>query len=299
MARTAAASALAPSARRERVLLTPEGVPLHVVLGEAGERAGAFLLDALIIVGVLIALLLLALWTGLGAMMRGTGSGAEGVLIVFLLAFFVLRNFYFAGFELTPRAATPGKRAMKLRVAARDGGRLTAEAVFARNATRELEVFLPLSFLGARAEAVDAWTALFGLGWSLIFLLFPLFNRDRLRAGDLIAGTWVVKAPRRRLLADLTEAGAFGPAAPRFDFTPEQTEAYGVAELHVLETVIRDRDRKTQAAVAARIRGKIGWPAAPSEGDRDFLEAYYAALRRRLESRLLFGHRRRDKHDRA
>jgi hypothetical protein len=187
----------------------------------------------------------------------------------------------------------------KLRVAARDGGRLTAEAVFARNATRELEIFLPLSFLGARAEAVDGWTAILGLGWSLLFLLFPLFNRDRLRAGDLIAGTWVVKAPRRRLLADLAGSGLWAGGGGGFAFTAEQTDAYGVAELHVLEQVLRDRDVKTLAAVAARIRGKIGWTPAAGERDRDFLEAYYAALRRRLEGRLLFGHRRRDKHDRS
>ena len=31
--------------------------------------------------------------------------------------------------------------------------------------------------------------------------------------------------------------------------------------------------------------------------DEDFLAAYYVALRGRLESRLLFGKRRRDKHE--
>jgi len=40
-------------------------------------------------------------------------------------------------------AATPGKRILGIRVAARNGKALTAEAVFARNAMRELEVFLP------------------------------------------------------------------------------------------------------------------------------------------------------------
>jgi uncharacterized RDD family membrane protein YckC len=274
-------------------------VPLHLSLGDASERAGAFLIDLLIMVGLLVALILLAGVLGLGALARSDDGQVEGVFILFMLAFFALRNFYFAAFELRPRAATPGKRLMKLRVAARNGGRLTAEAVFARNATRELEIFLPLSFLGAKADAVDAWTAMLGLGWCAVFLLFPLFNRDRLRAGDLIAGTWVVKAPRRRLLADLAGQGQWGPAERLFDFTPEQVDAYGVAELHVLEEVLRSRVAKTQAAVAARIRAKIGWTSARDERDRDFLEAYYAALRRRLESRLLFGHRRRDKHDRS
>jgi uncharacterized RDD family membrane protein YckC len=293
VAKAAAPAVRAP--RRERALVTPEGVPLRFELGGAGDRAVAFLIDAGIILGVLLALLLLA---G-AAFARGGERAGEFGLSVFLLGFFALRSFWFAGWELTPRAATPGKRIMRLRVATRDGGRLTAGAVFARNATRELEIFLPLSFLGARLEAVDAWTALLGFAWSAIFLFFPLFNRDRLRAGDLLAGTWVVKAPRRRLLPDLAAEPMIARGArARFDFTPEQADAYGVKELHVLEEVLRVRHAKTVADVAGRIRTKIGWTAAPGERDLDFLEAYYAALRRRLETRLLFGHRRRDKHDR-
>ena len=47
------------------------------------------------------------------------------------------------------RGATPGKRMLGLRVVARDGARLTGGAVIARNAMREIEVFLPLSFFFA------------------------------------------------------------------------------------------------------------------------------------------------------
>jgi hypothetical protein len=53
------------------------------------------------------------------------------------------------------------------------------------------------------------------------------------------------------------------------------------------------------AAVAERIRAKIGWRAQAGETDTAFLSAYYAALRGRLETRLLFGHRRKDKFDKA
>jgi hypothetical protein len=116
-----------------------------------------------------------------------------------------------------------------------------------------------------------------------------------LRAGDLVAGTWVVKAPKARLLRDLS-----GDAAPSgFAFSAAQVQAYGVKELHVLEQVLRAQDRKVQAAVAERIRAKIGWAPAPQESDHAFLAAYYAALRARLEHRLLFGHRRKDKFDAA
>ena len=59
----------------------------------------------------------------------------------------------------------------------------------------------------------------------------------------------------------------------------------------------RRRDARTMKDVARRIRRKIDWTAESYENDADFLAAYYAALRGRLEHRLLFGHRRKDKFD--
>ena len=69
-------------------------------------------------------------------------------------------------------------------------------------------------------------------------------------------------------------------------------------ELQVLEDVLRRMDKPTLRAVAARIRSKIGWTIGPYETDRAFLDAYYTALRRKLEAGLLFGKRRKDKFDR-
>ena len=75
-----------------------------------------------------------------------------------ILIFFV-RNFYFIFLEIGRKAATPGKRALGLRVADRKGGRLTANAVIARNFLRELEFFLPLSVsFSFSAEGVAGWT---------------------------------------------------------------------------------------------------------------------------------------------
>jgi hypothetical protein len=65
-----------------------------------------------------------------------------------------------------------------------------------------------------------------------------------------------------------------------------------------LEDVLRKADRKIMAAVATRIRGKIAWTAGEYELDRSFLQAYYTALRGRLETRMLLGRRKRDKFDR-
>jgi uncharacterized RDD family membrane protein YckC len=280
-----------PVERLERELITPEGVDLKIRLAEASERAAAFLVDMLILVIAPIVLTIVLV----GAVIGSGGKGAEAIAVVWLLGAFLLRNLYFIAFELGPRAATPGKRMLGLRVAARDGEPLTANAVFARNAMRELEVYLPLSFLVAEADATDAWIKLFGIVWCGVFVLFPLFNRDRLRVGDLVAGTWVVKAPRRRLLADVAQ-GAYASAGGLV-FSRQQVDAYGVKELQVLEAVLRRYEPRTMTAVAARIRNKIGWSAGTGETDAAFLDAYYLALRGRLESRLLFGRRRRDKFD--
>jgi uncharacterized RDD family membrane protein YckC len=278
-----------PETVRVRELVTPEGVDLRLVLAEASERAGAFFLDVAFIVGILVAFTLTAIAFGVVAKF----ASAELLLVIWLLGSFVLRNFYFMLFEMTPRAATPGKRILGLRVTTRSGRPLTAEAIFARNAMRELEVFFPLSFMVAAGTAVDAWLDVLGVIWCAVFVFFPLFNRDRLRAGDLIAGTWVVRAPRRLLDVDLTT----DEADQKIVFAREALEAYGIKELTVLEDVLRRRDPATMAAVAARIKAKIGLVTDLS--DEEFLFAYYKALRRHLEQRLLFGRRRRDKYDRT
>lgn len=284
------ASILSQRVVDQRTLITPEGIDLQVQLADIGARIGAYFIDQVIINVGLIAAFIIIIFGGLA-------SGPEIVLAIFILINFFVRNFYYMFFEMGPKAATPGKRICKIRVASRTQARLSANAVFARNALREIEINLPLSFLAIGGESVDGWIALLGLLWSGIFLFFPLFNKDRLRAGDLIAGTWVVRVPKPILASDLTAEKEDLDSA--YIFTPEQVEAYGVHELHVLENVIRANDQQTVLDVAERIRVKIKWNKGMSEVDLDFLKAYYAALRARLETRLLFGVRRKDKFDKT
>jgi uncharacterized RDD family membrane protein YckC len=272
---------------RQRELVTPEGVDLRLVLASASERAAAFFIDVVVIIGGLVSATLLLI----GMTLLIPFNAGEFMTAIWILAFFFLRNFYFMAFEMTPRAATLGKRALGLRVTTRDGSPLTANAIFARNATRELEIFLPLTFVAAQASAIDAWITVAAVVWSGILVFFPLFNRDRLRIGDIVGGTWVVRAPRRILDVDLTanEAGA------GLVFSLKQLDAYGIKELSVLEDVLRRRDPATMKAVAERIRAKIS--SDDKLPDEEFLSAYYKGLRGRLEARLLFGRRRRDKFD--
>ena len=279
-----------------RSLVTPEGVDLGVRIATAGERAGAFIIDALIMLVTMIVFTIVVLFTlqSVDSELEGM-AGGDFIAIVWLIGFFLLRNFYFFLFESGSRAATPGKRVLKIRVASRGGGLLRADAIFARNAMREVEVFLPMSFMASSANSVDGLIALAGFVWTAVFVFFPLFNRDRLRAGDIIAGTWVVQAPRRALLSDLATRMP-GTGDPAAKFTAEQLDAYGIKELHVLEEVLRKNRPDAITLVADRIRRKIGWVRAPGDSDGAFLRDYYAALRKHLESRLLMGQRRADKH---
>lgn len=112
----------------------------------------------------------------------------------------------------------------------------------------------------------------------------------------MIAGTWVVAAPKPLLAVDLADSSS-EMTQSQFAFTPEQINAYGVHELHVLEDVIRRGEQDTLEDVARRIRKKIDWQKTVGENDLNFLEAYYGALRGRLETQLLFGVRRKDKYD--
>lgn len=271
-----------------RSFVTPEGVDLQLELGSAGTRAAAFLLDAFLIVLILIAITIVIALLAIAA--------KDAIfLILWLLGFFVLRNCWFALFEMGGRGATPGKRMLGLRVVARDGARLTGGAVIARNAMREIEVFLPLSFLGAQAAegAADAFLTLFALIWSGIFLFFPLFNRDRLRLGDLVAGTWVVRAVKGSLGADL----AISHAPARRVFSEAALNLYGVYELQTLEDVLRNGRGDAIAIVASTIRHKAG--IEDDGDDYGFLSDYYAALCARLEGGLLLGRRRENKYEAA
>jgi len=267
-----------------RSFVTPEGVDLRLHLGSAGTRAAAFLIDACAIVAVLVVatIVIFALFLSVHA---------TALAIVWMIGFFVLRNGWFTLFEMAGRGATPGKRIMGLRVVARDGARLNGSAVIARNAMREIELFLPLTFLGQQASegTADTFVTLFALGWSGIFLLFPLFNRDRLRVGDLLAGTWVVRTVRIALGSEL----AVPSAQPRRVFSDAALSLYGEYELQTLEDVLRGGNRDAIAAVAATIRRKAN---VPDDGDdQGFLTDYYAALCVRLERGLLVGRRRADK----
>ena len=283
--------------KRARLLVTPEGLALPLTIGSRGARAAALVFDILIIALTLFVFAMILLAIGFNVMVRSDGSpAAEFLSIVMVLAAFLSRYGYFLWFELGPRAATPGKRLMGLRVAARPVGtnanaRLTAERVIARNLIRDVEVFLPLYFLlgGGGAQAGVAWIAT-GV-WFGIFILFPFLNKDGLRAGDLVAGTWVVEARQAKLQTAMSLAP---DRSHTYKFGEAELSIYGEHELQVLEGVLRAENEDAMREVAEAICRRIGWNHGTGD-EREFLESFYAALRGHLESGMRFGKRKKDK----
>ncbi|TDR85284.1 RDD family protein [Enterovirga rhinocerotis] len=279
------------STRNRREITTPEGVVLEVDIANRGERLVAFLMDFLFwMLATALLFLILSL-----TLVHGV-SGSVTVTIVLFLSF-LLRNLYFIHFELHSQGATPGKRIVNLKVVDRHGGPLLPGAIVARNLTREVEIFLPLGLFFALPKldgSGDFWAAASYLGWAAALSALPFFNRDHLRAGDLIAGTMVISVPRRALLTDLAEGGS------RYVFSRRQLEAYGAFELQVLEELLRrPRSKETQAMqqqVCDKICRKIAWAqkVEPAEVPT-FLKAFYTAERAHLEGEQQFGRYRADK----
>jgi uncharacterized RDD family membrane protein YckC len=288
---------LHPPNKRQRELVTPEGIALPITLASRGARFVALVIDY----SAMILLVILLVWggvsiaSGLDLADRTSNEVGEFVFILAILTFFAIWNGYFMLFEMGPRGATPGKRVMKIRVASRDGGRLTPEAVVARNLLRQIEIFLPLTFLNLAGSGESGAGGYAGAIWFLVFMLFPFFNRDSLRAGDLIAGTWVLEAPRVKLAEALSVDGEHS-APTQYRFGEAELSVYGEHELKTLEDVLRRGDPEAMATVQQAILRKIGWEGGAGH-EREFLEAFYRALRARLEGEMRFGKRKRDKFD--
>ncbi len=277
--------------RNPALLVTPEGVPLSFEPADLGARIFAFILDSLIILSCVFLVFLVL------------GTLAEFWTLT-LLALFFFRQGYFFFFELAWNGLTPGKRSARIRVVDRGGGALTMEGLLARNLMRDLEVFLPLAVLLFPARTVGQVSPLvvyLAFSWVFLVAALPLITRKRLRAGDILGGTMVVSLPGVALLED--PAGRKRKAG--IHFSREQLEVYGEKELEVLADILRSIARhepfpQDLALLAETIARKVGYHGAePRESPRAFLEAFYAAQRRRLEEKLLFGRRKASKEDKG
>ena len=291
------------NAQLVREIVTPEGIPVRFTLARAGDRAAAFALDVLLQAIIVIAVIL-----GLRAAVADTDSWLTAAIVILV---FLLLNFYFAVFEVRWQGATPGKRKIGIRVIDARGGQLETSAVLARNLVRELEVWMPMRFLLAGQVVwpdAPGWARLLAAAWGVVFLFMPVFNKDRLRVGDMIAGTRVVMQPKVVLVPDLADEAAAAPraTAPGAEpadghaFSDAQLAIYGIYELQVLEGVLRINagdlsHREVLRTVAEKVRIKIRYEGKVLDDER-FLREFYAAQRAHLEQKLLFGQRRQDKY---
>jgi len=138
---------------------TPEGIALQLRAAGAMARAAAWLLDAIIRIGLMWAVAVV-----IGVL----GSSGMGL---YLLTLFGVLWLYPVLFEVLRDGQTPGKRVMRLRVVNANGTPVTWIASIVRNLMRTVDM-LPLCYA-------------FGL---VSCLADP---RGR-RLGDLVAGTLVV-----------------------------------------------------------------------------------------------------------
>lgn len=274
----------------------PEGVRLDFEVAGLGMRFAAQLIDLLLTflaTGALIFLL---------SLMRVDWSVLE---IIWSLLFLFIRAPYYILTEILWNGQTLGKRITRLRVVSADGQSLRPYAVAARNLMKEVEVFYPGTMLFA-AQSLDPLEYIVLLVWIAILLMVPLTNRKRQRMGDMIANTYVIHQPDAVLLPDLSTR-TDARTHERFSFLAHQLDHYGAFELQTLERVLHIDDTRFAAdakarhtqnlqAIAEKVIAKIEYTDRVLPQDvPEFLEAFYVAQRRHLETRKLFGDAREDK----
>jgi uncharacterized RDD family membrane protein YckC len=168
---------------------TPEGIAISMRAAGFPVRCMAFLIDAAIRYVIV---------STVAAVLGPGGRVGTGVLLIFL---FLVLWLYPVIFELTPGAATPGKRAMGIQVMMANGLPLTPAGCLIRNLMR----------------AVDMLPLLYGFA-----IVSVLLRRDARRLGDLAAGTLVVYRDQAPPTGDF---GAAEPVRPSVPLTIRQQTA--------------------------------------------------------------------------
>ena len=173
--------------------------------------------------------------------------GGIGKAFLFIL-WFVLEWFYPVVFELGRGGATPGKRAMKLKVIMDNGLPITPAASLLRNLLRVAD-FMPLGFGAA--------------------IVCMLVRGDGKRLGDIAAATLVVHLPRPAPKATL---GMVTPVAPAYTLSArDQAAVIALAaraptltlerldELAALASSVQGPATRTPDDVTRRVLGVAQW----------------------------------------
>lgn len=159
-----------------------DGVEIHLRVAGPVVRSMAYMIDLLVRLGIYIAV-------GIATMMLlFPVIGSEFTSGLILLFMFFMEWFYNVIFEAGARGATPGQRAMKLRVMSMTGGPVTMSQAVMRNFLRMVD-FMP--------------------GFYLTGIVCMFFTKRFQRLGDLVANTVVTyvdlppsQAPKVEIRAD-------------------------------------------------------------------------------------------------
>ncbi len=199
---------------------TPEGIVLELRPAGLCARACAFTLDLL---------LRLLFFYVIAVASLLFGGLAPAVYLVFA---FALEWLYPVAFELSRWGATPGKRALGIKVVMDNGLPVTPAASLTRNLLRVAD-FLPLMY-----------------GFATVCLLT---RRDFKRLGDLAAATLVVYRPRESRRLQLAQAE---PIAPVIPVAPQDQAA--VISLAARASRLTAERLDELAALAAAVSGDAG-----------------------------------------
>lgn len=170
------------------------GVDLQLSIAGPGSRSYAFVIDwhirLLVAIAWMVALMLII--DGRLTWKSTTGQGDPFSAALMLLPAAAIYFLYHPAFEIFTRGRTPGKRIAGVRIVNREGGIPSVSAVLIRNVFR----------------LVDSLPAFYVVG-----LVTTVLSQQRLRVGDMAAGTLLVQDERlpESLFAGL---GAVGDAAP-------------------------------------------------------------------------------------
>ncbi len=197
---------LADAAPEAVALESATGVELHLPIAGPGARAWAFIIDWH------VRLVLACAWYFIAALAYNRDLSiaapldADGAWFGFVVAppaaIYFLYHFVL---EIAMRGRTPGKRIAGVRLVAQHGGAPGAGALATRNVFR----------------LIDSFPLFYGVG-----LVATMLTRNRVRIGDLAAGTLLVyERPATPFLEHLSEAAFSQPLGP--------------AELEVMNDLLR------------------------------------------------------------
>jgi uncharacterized RDD family membrane protein YckC len=221
------AAELAIANEETLIIETPERVPLHFALASIGNRFLACAVDHTLqlvaIILLYIGFYIVADIVSLGATLKDAPKWVIALMIIFV---FLIISGYFVFFEWLWNGQTPGKRWLKLRVIREDGRPITFWEAAVRNLLRTFDM-MPAPF--------------YSIGLISVFI-----NDKDQRAGDLIAGTVVVR--EREAEAPSFEqvfAAPVSDVAYRRSFRPTPFTAdlnsLTEPEIEVVETFLRRR----------------------------------------------------------